>query len=171
MISKKLVVVDDNDTVLETKEKTRLEPEDIYRLATLWLIGPGDRILLAQRSFSRKHSPGKWGPAVAGTVEEGQDYDATILRESREEIGIDIPPADLKKGPKIRIRRKDRPDYFGQWYVYKMENTPARFNISEEEVQQVKWFSKEEILRAALEHPTDFVASMPQWLPQLVLNF
>src|SRR3989338_4963070 len=96
----KIPIVDENDEIIEYKDEKDRKPEDICRVAGLWVTAPNGDILLAQRAFVKKRSPGVWGPAVAGTVEEGETYEQNIIKEAEEEIGL----KNLKPifGPKIR---------------------------------------------------------------------
>ena len=91
----KFTIVDENDNIIAQKERANIKPEDIYRVAALWVTNSKGDILLAQRALSKKHDPGKWGPAVAGTVEERETYRANIIKETSEEIGLhDISPTE-----------------------------------------------------------------------------
>ena len=70
-MSEEIIIVDKEDNIIGYKDRYKLDPSDIYRVSALWLTNSKEDILLAQRSFDKKHYPGKWGPAVAGTVKKG----------------------------------------------------------------------------------------------------
>lgn len=71
MSKSRIIVVNDQDEIIGLKERDTLVQADIYRVAALWVVNSAGDILLAQRKFTKTHDPGKWGPAVAGTVDEG----------------------------------------------------------------------------------------------------
>ena len=55
------------------------------------------------RSFTKSHDPGKWGPAVAGTVEEGETYN--FLKEGQRVYWLDGELALLETEGKQQLSR------------------------------------------------------------------
>ena len=153
MSNTRIVVVNDQDEIIGYKERGTLTKDDIYRVSALWITNSRGDILLAQRKFTKSHDPGKWGPAVAGTVDEGETYEANIVKEAEEEIGlIGIQPV---LGPKMRIR--GRYNFFDQIYTLTIDLPVEDFTIQEEEVEQVKWFTRAELTKAMYMHPEDYL--------------
>ena len=138
----KIIIVDDKDNKIGIKERESITRENIYRVSVLWIINSKNEILLAKRSLNKTHSPGKWGPAVTGTVEENETYDSNIIKETEEEIGL--KNVKLQKGFKKRMVTKY--NYFCQWYFIKIDRDPDEFKLQEDEVKEIKWFLKEELL-------------------------
>lgn len=124
-----IVIVDENDTPIGVKERGEIDAaKDRYRVTGLWLTNSKGDILLAQRALTKKVNPGLWGPAVAGTVEEGETYDENIVKEIREELGIRLSITDLKKVKKFRV---DGPrHYFSQFYTYTADTPAPDFAIA-----------------------------------------
>lgn len=104
----KIPIVNESDEVIAYKERESIAVEDIYRVSALWVKNSKGESLLAQRAFTKKHSPGKWEPAVAGTVEEGEDYDSNIIKEIEEELGL----KDIKIFKAKKIRRTGLHNFF-----------------------------------------------------------
>lgn len=152
----KIPIVDENDEVIGHKERTKIEREDIYRVSGLWIENSKGEVLLAQRSFAKKNSPGKWGPAVAGTIEEGETYDSNIYKEAEEEIGL--VGYDFEKGEKVR--RRGEHNYFVQWYFVKLDIDIEKFKIKEDEVEQIKWIDRNELKNEVMNNPEIFVSTM-----------
>lgn len=152
----KITIVNENDEIIGYKERGTLDKEDIYRVTGLWITNSQGDILLAKRHHAKKHHPGKWGPAVAGTVEEGETYENNIIKETEEELGLKdmIPEA----GPKIM--NNDDYRHFTQWYFFRTDKNINDFKTQEDEVEEIKWFSEEE-LRKELENQPD------KFLPRL----
>jgi isopentenyl-diphosphate delta-isomerase len=163
----KIIIVDKNDQPIGVKDRTELAAGDIYRVSALWLTNTKGDILMARRALTKKNDPGVWGPAVAGTVEESEEYDDNILKEIGEEIGLKVSIADLKKGPKIHINKGPN-DYFGQWYFFTIDKLAEDFIIQKDEVAEVKWFTKKELQEAISNHPTEFTKAAEQWLPHFL---
>ncbi len=107
----RIVIVNDQDEVIAHKERGTLTKDDIYRVSALWVKNSRGDILLAQRKFTKSHDPGKWGPAVAGTVGEGETYKQNIIKEAEEEIGLRA----IKPIPGPKVRMAGEYNYFDQW--------------------------------------------------------
>lgn len=156
MPKSRIVIVNDQDEITGHKERGTLAKEDIYRVSALWVTNLNGDILLAQRKFTKKHDPGKWGPAVAGTVDEGETYDENIVKEAEEEIGLaGIKPA---LGPKRRV--SEEYNYFCQWYALTVDKSAEDLTIQDEEVEQVKWFTRNELERELQDHPENYLDSL-----------
>lgn len=150
----RFTIVDEEDNIIGYKDRKDIKQGDIYRVSALWITNSKGDILLAQRSFSKTNDPGKWGPAVAGTVEEGEDYLTNIIKEAEEEIDLkNINPKIA--APKERIFGEH--NFFGQWYSVEVNQPVDDFVIQKEEVECVKWFSKEEFLNASVNTPDIFL--------------
>ncbi len=154
----RIPIVNEQDEIIGYKDRDDKDPKDICRVSGLWITAPSGDILLAQRSFSKKRDPGLWGPAVAGTVEEGETYETNIIKEAKEEIGL----SGLKPiiGPKIR--RSTSHEYFVQWFMATVDqNYP--FKKQDEEVEALRWFTKKEILKLLKEKPEIFLSNFKQY--------
>lgn len=156
----KIIIVDENDTIIGYRVRETLESEAIYRVSALWVTNSKGDILLAQRAFNKKHSPGKWGPAVAGTIEEGEEYLMNIKKEAEEEIGLKYIAPVI--GPKERMHTEY--NYFCQWYTLVVDKELGEFVIERSEVAKVRWFSQTELKRELELHPDNFLQSLPHCL-------
>lgn len=147
----RIPIVNEQDEVIKNIDVSERQKGDISRVASLWVTNEKGEILLTQRSFSRLKYPGKWGPAVAGTVEEGETYEENIIKEAKEEIGlVNITPKTEQK-----YRRSTSYEYFIQWFSVTVDNKYP-FVKQDSEVAQIKWFTKDEILKLFKENPDSF---------------
>lgn len=152
----KIIVVDEEDNIIGYKERDTLDKKDIYRVSALWITNSQNEILLARRHHSKSHHPGKWGPAVTGTVEEGESYEENIIKETEEEIGLkNIKP---KLGPKTKTDNEYH--YFVQWYVLNVDKNISEFKIAKNEVEEIKWFTPKELKEQIDKHPKEFTPSI-----------
>lgn len=155
----KIIIVDENDKIIGSKNKGTLDKEDIYRVSALWIINSNGQILLARRHHTKSHHPRKWGPAVAGTVDEGETYEENIIKEAEEELGLkNIKP---KIGPKTKTDNEYH--HFTQWYILNVDFDITQFKIQEDEVEEIKWFSPEELKKQLQEHSEDFLPTMKKY--------
>ena len=130
-----------------------MESLDIYRVSALWIENSKGDILLAQRKFTKKHDPGKWGPAVAGTNDKGETYESNIEKETEEEIGL--------VGVKFIEEKYERifgdHNYFLKVFKLIIDKDINEFKIQEEEVEQIKWFKRDELLEELKQNPNNFL--------------
>jgi isopentenyl-diphosphate delta-isomerase len=157
----RIPVVDENDKLIRYKERSDRSPEDIYRVSALWLTNSKGEILIARRALNKKHNPGQWGPAVAGTVDEGEDYYQNIVKETEEEI--DLTDVRFEEGPKKRVKG-EKYNYFCQWYFAKSDKAAEEFSIARDEVEEVVWISKEDLSHKIKETPENFLHNMGEWI-------
>lgn len=160
---RKVIIVNDKDEIMGHKPIQDLTPKDIYRVSGLWIENSKGEILLARRAFTKKKDPGMWGPAVAGTVEQGESYEQNIIKEAEEELGLkNIKP---KKGPKKRV--KSPHNHFTQWFMLKIDKPINKFKTQKEEVEEVKWFSKSE-LKELIKDDSAMVHSMKIFIKKYI---
>lgn len=121
-------------------------------------------ILLARRHHTKSHHPGRWGPAVSGTVENGETYEENIIKESEEELGL--KNTKLERGPKTETTGVYH--HFTQWFTLTTDKNITDFKIQEDEVEEIKWFPAEELSRQLEQHPDDFLPTMKKYLDLLI---
>lgn len=155
----KVIIVNKEDVPIGLKAREEIDPtKDIYRITAIWVTNKKGEVLIAQRKFTKKINPGKWGPAVAGTLEEGETYESNAYKELEEEIGI--AGVVLKPGPKIFVEAPRK--YFAQWYTCVIDKPIEDFVTQEDEVEQVRWISVAELKKDVEQNLADYyVASMP----------
>lgn len=156
----RVTVVNNQDEIIDSKSPAELTDKDIYRVAALWITNSTGEVLLAQRAFSKAHDPGKWGPAAAGTVEEGETYESNIIKEAKEEIGLRL----IKPQAVHKQRIEGTHNFFCQWYHFVVDEPASAFTLQTDEVVAVKWFRRDELAKAIHEHPEAFLAGMTKLL-------
>ncbi len=136
----RIPIVNERDEIIGYKDRRDRNLVDITRVAALWITDREGNILLAQRSLTKDINPGLWGPAVAGTVEEGETYESNIIKEAEEEIGLkNIIPII---GPKLL--RESTHKYFGQWFMLVIDRN-TKITKQDSEVEELRWFSAGEL--------------------------
>ena len=154
----KIAIVDRNDEVIGYKNREDELGDDISRVSALWVYNSKGQSLLAQRALNKKFSPGKWGPAVAGTVEEGETYLSNIIKETKEELGVDVAEEGIEVGDKKLIQGEHL--YFRQYYYAKLDLPLEAFTFPEDEVMQIRWVDSDELEKWLSEAPDDFTPSL-----------
>lgn len=153
-----LTIVDAHDNPIGTKRRGEITPEDTYRVSALWLTNSRGDVLLAQRKWNKKNDPGKWGPAVAGTVEAHETYGQNIIKEAAEEIGL--TGVDFTLGPKTFSSAPYK--FFCQWYFAKVDQPAGDFKIEADDLEAVAWFPRQKLLDQLSHNPEIFLSTAPK---------
>lgn len=165
-MSEMVTIVNEQDEILGYKPRDEVDyVNDIYRVSALWLTNSVGEILIAQRKLTKDKDPGKWGPAVAGTVEQGETYEQNIVKETEEEIGI--TGLSFERGPKKRLFEPR--NYFGQWFKSIIDLPSTEFHIQEAEVEQVAWISPEKLKNEVFNTPEKYVPGFPEVIKDLIV--
>ena len=146
-------VVDEQDNIIGYKKRKLLTEKDIHRSGALWIENSKGQLFIAQRADSKKSFPGCWGSGASGVVSKGEEYDAAILREAEEEIGLKgIKPMLLGK---LRIK-EGKINFFAQYFILKSDLDERDLVLNKREVKAVKWIYKNELKKEVEDHPERF---------------
>lgn len=116
------------------------QPEGTYHVGVdVWIINSENRILLQKRSSKKRHEPNVWA-MTGGSSLYGETTQETIIRETKEELGVDLIKDNLCLVKKYPIGR-----VFLYVYLIRQDVDISKVVIQEEEVSNVKWFSFEEV--------------------------
>ncbi len=158
-MSSRCYIVDQSDTVQYLKERNEITSTDIYRVTALWIENSKGEVLIAQRGLTKKNGPWLWGPAVAGTVEEWEDYDINMYKEAQEEIGLSgyTFQKELKE---FMVTPNHR--YFCQWYSLRADISLESFVVNWPEVEAIEWIKKETLFNKAKANPQKYTRSITE---------
>ncbi|MDR0282462.1 MAG: NUDIX domain-containing protein [Candidatus Peribacteria bacterium] len=157
-------VVNEQDEIITHKERNELLQEDIYRIASLWIMNEFGEILLAQRAATKLKNPNKWTCIVNGTVEKGESYEGNIIKETEEEIGIQIGGGGDLPTPILLAKElfvSNWTHFVAIFFVKLPKSTSLIFD--ENEIQATKWVTKEELGALLEKCSDDFVPSFPKF--------
>ncbi|WP_458626818.1 NUDIX hydrolase [Winogradskyella sp. PC D3.3] len=132
----------------------------------LWLFTNKGEILLQQRSHKKVIYPLLWDVSVAGHINAGETFIEAALRETKEEIGLQLEPHHLKHiGVFLHETRyadgQIQDNEFHQVYIAELHVDLTDLIIQEEEVEALKLvsFDEFEALLEESENNNHFVAS------------
>lgn len=162
----RIQIVNDQDELIGHKERDKLNhPHDIYRVSALWLTNSRGESLLAQRASTKANNPSKWGPAVAGTIDEDESYDENIYKEAIEEIGLE--GVKFTKSIKMYVTGPRR--HFTQWYTAQLDRDIGSFTRQVEEVDALEWVDTQWLKGDVTLHPDKYLQSTERVIDELGL--
>jgi len=93
-----LDVVNNLDEVIATAERSRVYEEKLpHRIVHVLLFNTAGKMALQLRSQNVSFMPNTWSTAVGGHVRTGETYEQAALRESREELGVELALDEIHK--------------------------------------------------------------------------
>lgn len=108
-------------------------------------IGGGNYILSQQRSFNKEKNAGLWDMSASGHVTSGQTPQDSLIREIKEELGLEVKKTELKLLGKFWRHETYRPDFIENEldYIYIVNKfiEISQIKVQEEEVEDVAWLS------------------------------
>lgn len=149
------IAVMDRDTV---HEKNLLHYE-VYCM----IINDKKEVLLQKRSATKKLNPNIYA-ITAGHVDAGEDFETAIIREVKEELGLDIKKEELKKYTDNEVKIRERNSNISVYYYIKRNIKEDEFKIQEEELSEVKWFRIDDIIEM-IKSGSPLIVWKEHWIP------
>ena len=138
-------IVDENNNLTGQAEERILAHKKClwHRHVSSWIMNKKGEILLQKRSADKPRNPNKWAK-TGGHVDSGEDVKDAILREVREEIGIDIPKEQTEI---LEIHKSKDPNnkYFVYNFLFIVDYNIENYVLQKEEVAEVKYVTIEDM--------------------------
>ena len=127
---------------VKTREECHDKNADFYhKPAWTWVYNSKGEVLVQKRASGKKMFPNYWDMSCAGHVDAGETTIAGVIREAKEEIGIDVEEKDCRF---MFEYIEDRVREIGQVYFIKVDKEINEFIIQKEEVSEIKWLNLED---------------------------
>ena len=123
-------------------------------------------VLLQQRSNKKKLWPNKWDITAGGHVDAGEFGYQAVIRETKEEIGIDIDKESLEFIGATTSTNKIGDvinNHINEYYIVHKDVDLNDVVLQTEEVQDLKWFTKEELLEIVKDDYRDLTDKKGCW--------
>ena len=126
----------------ETHIRGEKLPQERYHLVVhVWIKNNHGEWLISQRAASRPTFPLKW-ECVGGSVTAGEDSLTGAIREAKEEVGVDLDPAQgMLVSSTVREHFQDIKD---DWLFLYDGDIDLR-KATTDEVADIRWMTVEEI--------------------------
>ncbi len=146
-------VIDENNNLIG-----KIEDKDVvhgtgmwHREISVWIMNRKGEILLQKRAMSKKQHPGKWS-IVAGHIQAGETPLAGAKRETKEEVGIDVPEekfeamvCEKKECAFPNVQQYNK--YYDYVYFLFVDYKIEEYVIQIEELSEVKYVTIEEFIK------------------------
>ncbi len=138
-----LDLVDSNDQLIGTvMRNTTSNPHKGYlRASEMFIQNDQGQLWIPRRHTAKRIAPGGLDYSMGGHVGSGENYMQALIRETKEELNLDIDRSKLK------LLRKFRPDkqlrYFRMVYIYKSNEVP-KYNPND--FTEYYWMIPEELV-------------------------
>ncbi|MBQ8132007.1 MAG: NUDIX domain-containing protein [Bacilli bacterium] len=125
-----------------------------------------ERVLLQRRSANKKLWPNLWDITAGGHVLSGELGYQAVIRETKEEIGLTIDKGSLEFiGSTIfeNLSNDIINRHFNEYYVVHKDVNLKDIVLQEEEVQDIRWFTKQEIIDRVKNNYEDLTDKVSCW--------
>jgi isopentenyldiphosphate isomerase len=118
-------------------------PAGFYRLVVhVCIFNPEGQMLIQQRQPFKKGWSNLWDISVGGSAVSGDSSRSAAERETFEELGLSVDLSDVR--PTLTVHWEHG---FDDYYVLTQSVDLTALRLQAEEVQAVRWASKDEILQ------------------------
>ncbi len=113
-----------------------------YRLAVhVCIFNSKNELLIQQRQTWKSAWPAMWDVTIAGSAMAGETSQEAAEREALEELGLKLDLSGIRPHFTMNFAQG-----FDDYYLIEQEVDIASLTLQEEEVRQVKWVSREELM-------------------------
>ena len=158
-----LDIIDENGNELGfTKLKSKAHKDgDWHRGAHLWII-KDSKILLQKRSPNKNFFPNCFDVACGGHVSSGETYEETIVREVKEELGLEIKKEELvfiEKRKQVSVMKESNliSREILEVYLFRFNGDINDLKLKADEVSEIRLFDPSELLEMMKTKPEMFV--------------
>lgn len=144
------VLDEEGNCTRKTETREKCHKEGLWHKAVaLSIINSKGQVLLQKRSPNKRLWPNMWDITAGGHVLAGEFGFQAIKREKKEELGIELNKEEMIFiGSSISRQEKGdiRNNHFNEYYVVNKDIDETKLRLQKEEVTEVKWIDKSEII-------------------------
>lgn len=123
--------------VIKTREQIH-QDGDFHRVVHTWIYNEKGEILLQKRSKQKENHPECWDISSAGHVHALEKPLEGVVREAKEELGIQIDPNKLEYLTTIKRTNNNNREFAD---IYALEiDSHLSFHFHDQEVENAKFF-------------------------------
>ncbi len=123
------------------EKEAKMKKGEFRMVVHICIINSDGKLLIQQRSSTKKNFPNVWDLTLGGNVQAGENARKAAQRELEEELGIKVDFSELR--PLYTFNFKEG---FDDMFVIEKDVKTSDVKFVDGEVQAVKWASRDEIL-------------------------
>ena len=141
-----LSVVDKNDQVIDTQPRDIIHNSELmHRAVHILIFNSRKELFLQKRSMKKDLNKGLWDTSAAGHVDAGEQYIHAAIRETEEELGVDINNMIL---PLFKLSPTKQLGMEFIWVYQCINDEPLTLNA--DEIETGDWLTVKEISKRVL---------------------
>lgn len=147
-------VVDANDHVIGQATRKEVHTRKLWHRAVHAVaLDSRGRVFLQKRSLLKDSAPGCWDSSCSGHLDSGEGYDAAVVRELGEEIGLVVRPEHgLRRLFQVEARRETGWEFV---WVYALRSE-GPFTLHPAEIERGEWFALDDVTARIATEPSAF---------------
>lgn len=121
-----------------------------HRAVYGFIFNKNGDVLLQKRSANKKLWPNLWDITAGGHVLSGEFGAQALIREIKEELDIEVTENEIKYlvgSISKNVKGSIIDNHFNECYIVEKEVDISKIKLNEQEVSDIRWFTKEEILK------------------------
>lgn len=137
-----------------------------HRAVYAFIIDKDKNVLLQKRSDKKKLWPNMWDVTLGGHVIKGEFGRQALIREAKEELGINVTDNEIKYligSTSSNIKGDIINKHYNECYLITKSIDLAKLKLQKEEVAEVKYFSKNELLKRILNNYEGLTQKTGAW--------
>lgn len=147
-----------------------------HRAVYAFIINDNGNILLQKRSSNKKLWPNMWDVTVGGHVLAGEFGRQALIRETKEELGININDNVIKYllgSTSINKQGNIINRHYNECYIITKNINISDIHIQKEELSEIRYFSKDELLNRIKNNFDGLTTKTGAWnfLEQILQNY
>ncbi len=117
---------------------------EFHKAVWIWIKNSKGKLLVQKRAKFKKVHPNKWAAPSAGHVDAGESCIDTCVRETKEELGLNVKKEDF-----IFLREWVNKEgmELAQTYLLIVDIEEKDIVLQKEEVSEVKWLKYDEFVK------------------------
>lgn len=155
-MSEKILFVDENDQPIGSGTREEAWAKGVHhRITRVILRDENGKILSQLRSKNKKLYPNRWTDSASGHVDEGEDYEDAMVREMREEIGVETNLKFVGKFLSHHTNFGVETPVFNAIFEGVIDSS-TKLNLQESEVADFAWYELEALKLEMNDNPDKF---------------